>query len=94
MVSILLPNGKIIKRKPIARTLGNFCQLYIRYKNQMYAIGDGDEYLRGAPDVFKLNYLSTGEGKPQYILYPEQLKEIEEKPSLRESYYKNYIEVE
>lgn len=91
MIKILLPNGNIIERKPIAKTIGNYCQLYVRYKKKIYAVGDGDEYLRGMPDIFKLKYLCSEVG-PRYILYPENIKEMEKNPS-KKAYYKDYIEL-
>lgn len=69
MVRVLLPDGKVIIRKAFSKVLGNFCQLYIRYKNKKYAIGDGDEYLRGMPNVFRLNYCCEGSGKINYVNY-------------------------
>ena len=48
-------DGKVIVRKPRAITCGNFCQLIVRYKNDEYFIGDGDEYIRGGySQLFKL----------------------------------------
>lgn len=93
MVNVVLPNGKIITRKPTAKTIGNFCQMYIRYKNRIYAIGNGDEYIRGIPEIFKLNYLRSDSKMPQYVLYPEHKEEIKKHPHYKDTYYKNYIEV-
>lgn len=93
-VKILLPNGKIIKRKPTAESLGNFCILSVVFKNNRYVIGDGTEYLRGMPDVFTLNYLLSVKGnKPQYVLYPEHKKEIQNNPNAK-NFYKDYIDIE
>ncbi len=53
-IKIELPNGKIIERVPNFEQCGNFQMIWIRYDNKKYIVGDGDEYLRGYPDVFKL----------------------------------------
>lgn len=53
-IKIQLSNGDIIKRKPNMQQCGNFQIIWIRYNNNKYIVGDGDEYLRGYPDVFKL----------------------------------------
>ena len=45
---------KIIRRIPQADWFGNFVMLTIRWGNQMWIIGDGDEYLRGEPTEFEL----------------------------------------
>lgn len=48
-------DGKIIIRKIKPIRMGNFVMNIVRYKNAMYLIGDGDEYLRGGYDqVFEL----------------------------------------
>jgi len=52
---IRLPNGKMIKRVPTGHSFGNFNMLTIRYRNQNYLIGEGDEYLRGYPKHFDLD---------------------------------------
>lgn len=54
-IKIKLPDGKIIKRVPKAESLGNFVNIYIRWNGRDYWIGDGDEYLRGMPEVFELD---------------------------------------
>jgi hypothetical protein len=51
---IQLPNGQIIKRVPKVIPFGNFQMLVIRYKNEEYLIGDGDEYLNGEPSLYIL----------------------------------------
>jgi len=89
MAKILLPNGLVINRKPTARALGNFCQMYVRYKNNRYAIGNGDEYLRGEPESYKLEYLSDGSGNPRHIIYPDDRERI----AVGQGVYKNYIEL-
>lgn len=53
-VKVKLEDGTIIERVPKATQLGNFVMLTIRYKNDEYHIGDGDEYLRGMPEVFEI----------------------------------------
>lgn len=53
-IKIKLPNGNIIERVPNAEQVGNFQMLWIRYNNEKYLVGDGDEYLRGFPEVFEL----------------------------------------
>jgi hypothetical protein len=63
MVKIQLPNGTIIERKPFARALGNFCQLYARYNGNVYAIGNGDEYMHGMPNVFRLDHIIENKSK-------------------------------
>lgn len=60
-VKVKLPNGQIIERVPHAKQLGNWVNMFIRYRGEDYWIGDGDEYLRGAPDVFELGALKSGE---------------------------------
>lgn len=60
-VKVRLPNGQIIERVPQAKQLGNWVNLYIRYKGDDYWIGDGDEYLRGTPEVFELGSMINGE---------------------------------
>lgn len=40
-------NGKIIIRKVKPVWVGNFVMYIVRYKNELYLIGDGDEYIRG-----------------------------------------------
>lgn len=92
MIKVELPNGKIIERKPIAKSLGNFCQLYVRYKGKIYAVGDGDEYIRGMPEVFRLKYLASGTDEIKYILYPEDKEDMKKNP-LHKDYYKNFIEL-
>lgn len=46
--------GKIIERVVKFEQLGNFVMNIVRYKNERYLVGDGDEYLRGYDKVFKL----------------------------------------
>ena len=53
-VKVKLPNGEIIKRKAYHKKLGNFVNMYIRYNNEYYWIGDGDEYIRGGKEVYAL----------------------------------------
>lgn len=47
MVNIRLDDGRVIKRKVTGKMFGNFCMLMVRYNNDTYLIGDGDEYIRG-----------------------------------------------
>lgn len=44
----------IIERVPIVERFGNFVHIMIRYNNKIYQLGDGTEYLRGAPEVWSL----------------------------------------
>lgn len=53
-IKVKLPNGDIIERVPKVERFGNFAQITIRYNNDRYLVGDGTEYLRGAPEVFEL----------------------------------------
>lgn len=46
--------GKIIERVVKFKQLGNFVMNIVRYKNERYLVGDGDEYLRGYDKVFSL----------------------------------------
>lgn len=74
--SIILPSGEIIKRAITGKQLGNFNMLSVIYKCIKFGIGDGDEYMLGMPDTFKLSYPMLGTGKIRYVVYPndEQLK--------------------
>lgn len=55
-IKIRLDNGKIIERVPIFNSFGNFQQMTIRYKNEEYLVGDGDEYIRGGyEEIFDLD---------------------------------------
>ncbi len=38
---------KIFTRKVKPVWVGNFVMYIVRYKNELYLIGDGDEYIRG-----------------------------------------------
>lgn len=53
-VKVKLPDESFIFRIPKVIPFGNFQMLAIRYNNNDYLIGDGDEYLRGLPDTFSL----------------------------------------
>ena len=54
-ITVKLPNGELIQRVPTFHRLGNFIMITIRYKNEFYLIGDGDEYIRdGYERVFEL----------------------------------------
>lgn len=53
-VKIELPDGRIIERVPKQEMFGNFVMLTVRYNNKRYLISEGDEYLRGYPEVFRL----------------------------------------
>jgi hypothetical protein len=48
------PDGKIIMRRAYAYALGNFVQLSVRYLNAVYVLGNGDECVRGCPDVLQM----------------------------------------
>lgn len=55
-IKIRLDNGKIIERVPTFNSFGNFQQMTIRYKNEEYLVGDGDEYIRGGyEEIFDLD---------------------------------------
>ena len=53
-IKVQLPDGTIIERVPNVEPLGNFQMIWIRYQNEKYLVNEGDEYLRGYPDVFIL----------------------------------------
>jgi len=53
-VKIRLEDGTIIERKVTTIQFGNFLMNVVRYKNEKYLIGDGDEYLRGYDKIFTL----------------------------------------
>lgn len=53
-IKIKLATGEIIERVPNVEQLGNFQMLWIRYKGKKYLVGDGDEYLRGFPEIFEM----------------------------------------
>ncbi len=40
-------NGKTVIRKVKPVKMGNFVMNIVRYQNELYLIGDGDEYIRG-----------------------------------------------
>lgn len=48
------PDGDTIYRRAYAESLGNFVMLSIKYKNHWHLIGEGDEYIRGTPDIFDI----------------------------------------
>lgn len=54
IAKIRLDNEIVIYRKIKFISFGNFVMLIIRYLNNEYLIGNGDEYLRGYPKEFKL----------------------------------------
>lgn len=54
MIIKIQVDNKIILRKVKHYRFGNFVMNVIRYKNNDYLIGDGDEYLRGYEDVYTL----------------------------------------
>ena len=67
-----MPNGTIIKRVITGRALGNFCFLSVVYKGVKFGIGDGDEYMRGYPDVYRLKYpMPKIYNGIKYIVYPD-----------------------
>jgi hypothetical protein len=59
-VKIKLKDGTVIERVPRGKSLGNFSFLIVRYKNENWVINNGDEYMRGYPDVFTLRYKLKG----------------------------------
>ncbi len=68
-IKIELPDGRVIERVPITKACGNFCQLFVTLNKEIYSIGDGDEYIRGVPDTWRLSYSYT---EKKYIAYSEQ----------------------
>ena len=95
-IKIELPNGKTILRTPIGQALGNFSFLVVRYKNKEYVVNDGDEYLRGYPDSYRLKFECNcaGIGKPQYIIYQEDRDRMaKETEYMKNLLFKNYIEL-
>lgn len=58
-------DGKIVIRQVKLVRMGNFVMNIVRYKNERYLIGDGDEYIRGGYDqIFKLGRkLTNGRAK-------------------------------
>jgi hypothetical protein len=55
-IKVRLEDGTIIERTPYGHVLGNFSMLSVRYKNCFYCVNEGDEYLRGYPNIFTLRY--------------------------------------
>ena len=53
-LKIELEDGSIIKRAVKFYQSGNFQINVIRYKNERYLAGDGDEYLRGYDKPLKI----------------------------------------
>lgn len=53
-IKIKLIDGTIIRRKAKIVSFGNFQQMIVRYNNDDYIVGDGDEYIRGGPDFYTL----------------------------------------
>jgi hypothetical protein len=47
-------DDKVISRKLKQVQFGNFVMNIVRYKNDEYLVGDGDEYIRGYAQVFEL----------------------------------------
>lgn len=47
-------NNRIITRKVRVEPCGNFVMNIVRYNNEYYLVGEGDEYLRGYSQVFTL----------------------------------------
>lgn len=68
--NILLPNGKIISRVVHAKQCGNFCQLYVTVNKVLFAIGEGDEYLHGEPEVYNLEYCNMCDLPKQFLKTP------------------------
>jgi hypothetical protein len=83
-IKVKLPDGKIIERVPTIIPFCNFQIFTIRYNNADYMIGDGDEYLRGMPEVFELGKkLNTHERKYRdHVLGYEKWKEIKRRERL------------
>lgn len=55
-IKVKLPDGEIIERTPIFHRVGNFQMISVRYKYKEYIVNQGDEYLRGYPDVYELDF--------------------------------------
>ena len=74
-IKIELPTGETIERVPTHDTMGNFSFMIITHDNKKYVVNNGDEYLRGYPDVFRLRFEVNGErdskGHIKYIKYKE-----------------------
>ena len=64
-ISIQLENGKIINRKPIFHSFGNFIMITVRYNKNEYMLKewDGDEYLRGETEkIYTLGKMVKNNG--------------------------------
>lgn len=72
-VKIQLPDGRIIERVAKTSSVGNFCQQFVTLDNELYSLGDGDEYIRGTPDVWKLSYSYNDK---KYVAYTEKEQEL------------------
>lgn len=53
-IMIDVGEDKLVCRSIKIVSFGNFQQMIVRYKNDEYLVGDGDEYLRGYNKVYKL----------------------------------------
>lgn len=62
-VAIQLDDGSFINRCITPVRCGNFVMNVVRYNNEEYLIGDGDEYLHGYNKVFKLGKKLTRGGE-------------------------------
>lgn len=47
-------DGKIRERVVKQEAFGNFVMNIVRYKNDQYLVGEGDEYLRGYDQILTL----------------------------------------
>ena len=61
MAKVRTPDGEIIERVLKAKKLGNWVNLYVRWNNEDWWVGNGDEYLRGYPEVFEITGKKGGE---------------------------------
>jgi hypothetical protein len=63
---IQLPDGRIITRVIHAEPLGNFCMLSIQFDKEKYTVGEGDEYMRGEPEIYTFNSYSIRQFNQKY----------------------------
>ena len=73
-IKVLMPDGTIIERVPSFKQLGNFCMVSVIIGGIKYSVGEGDEYLRGCPDLWRLTcFYDSSLNKIIYVDYPEGL---------------------
>lgn len=54
-IKVKTPDGDIVERVTRFERLGNFVNIKVRWNGDDYWVGDGDEYLRGMPEVFEID---------------------------------------